>query len=256
MKQVALSSLQDKIIRPGFERFLRPLVMYRGRLSLGDIHRMWNLVISAMEHEATLADITQRLQLNPQFSHLCAPSKPRVSSSVCSFAGRLTDNPKVMGEMPGLAEYLDWLIPPYKRMGSLERVSEITYRSRNMGAGGWRRLMSRPRQPRDLHKTSEIVYPFLIHDGGKPEHALLKKVMAAVPRGDSDRFADMCQDLIVGILSGDFAEDDLALPAKEVRRRVYAMSPGKYGDLSLDAPRGDGDFSLMDTLADEGRDWV
>jgi hypothetical protein len=137
MKHVPLATLENKIVRPGFERFLRPLLMYRGALSLGDVHRMWNLIVSAMEHEATVADVTQRLQHNPDFSQLCVPPGRRQAVSLYSFCGRLTGNPKVMAEMPGLAEYVDWLIPSYRRF-SLERISEITHRSRNLGAGGWR----------------------------------------------------------------------------------------------------------------------
>jgi hypothetical protein len=257
MKSVSLERLQDKIIRPGFERFLKPLVMYRGNLSLGDVHRMWNLVMSSMEHEATVADVTQRLQLNPDFSQLCVPPRRRQAMSLYSFAGRLLDNPKVMAEAPGLEEYLNWLIPPYKRIGNLERVSEVTYRSRNMGAGGWRHLMSRPRKPRVFEpRTSEIVYPFLIHDGGKPEHDLLRRVTAAVRTGNPELKADLCQDLIVGILAGEFAEDDLYLPAREVARRASRLYPDKYRAVSLDSEINDDGDTWLAMVADEGRDWA
>lgn len=257
MKRVPLSVLEGKIVRPGFERFLKPLIMYRGAMTLGMAHRMWNLLVSGMEHEATISDITQRLQLNPDFSHLCVPMKRRESLSIRSFASRLADNPTVMAEMPGLEEYLDWLIPPYKRVGQLTRVSEFTYDRRCMGAGGWRVFMRRPRKPIDLlPKSAEILYPFLIHDGGKAEHDLLLRVTRAVRTNNPDLKADLCQDLIVGILAGEFAEDDLALPAREVARRASALYPEKYRAVHLDAAMNDDGDTWLSLLADEGRDWA
>lgn len=255
MKLVPLSTLQDRIVRPGFEKHLRPLLMYRGALTLGRAHRLWNTIIAAMEQEATASDITQRLTANPDFSHLCGIERALAFSSLRSFCGRLTDNPKVMAEMPGLEEYLDWLILPYQRLGSLTRVSEIAPNRRSMGAGGWRYYGPRPRV--HPHKTSDITYPFLIHDGGKPEHTLLRRVTAAVRTHNLDLRADLCQDLIVGILAGEFAEDDLALPAREVAKRAAKLYPDKYRAVSLDEEIfGDGKKTWLDSLADEGRDWA
>lgn len=257
MKSVSLARLEERIVRPGFERFLKPLVMYRGNLTLGDVHRMWNLIVSGMEHEATVADITQRLQHNSEFSHLCVPAGKRPASSLYSFCSRISDNPKVMAEMPGLEEYLDWLIPPYKRFGPLERVSPTTYRSRNMGAGGWRRLVAKPRKPRAFQlRSADVVYPFLIHDGGKEEHRLLRRVTAAVRTTNAELKADLCQDLIVGILAGEFAEGDLALPAREVAKRASRLYPDKYRAISLDAEMGDDGRTWLEMVADEGRDWA
>lgn len=261
MKPVSLSQLENAIIKPGFEKHLKPLVMYRGNLSLGDVHRMWNLLISAMEHEATVSDVTQRLQHNPDFSQLCGPEGRRQAVSLYSFAGRVFDNPKVMAEVSGLRDFLEWMIPPYKRFGGLQRVSETTYRSDHMGAGGWRRLGKREKHLTGgnvRQTTNEIVYPFLIHDGGKPEHILLRKVNAAVPKYlDPDLRADICQDLMVGILCGDFSPDDLNLPAKEMTKRVKQMFPTKYGPLSLDAVMpGTDDFRLIDTISNEDSLWA
>ena len=97
-----------------------------------------------------------------------------------------------------------------------------------------------------------------ITDGGKPEHRLVKLVNAAVPKHiDADTRADICQDLLVGILCGDFSEDDLFLPAKQMTRRVMQMFPTKYGPMSIDAeiPGTDG-FRLIDTLAEEDSLWA
>lgn len=318
MKHVPLSVLEGKLIRPGFEERLKPLLRYRGNPSLGRVHRLWNLVLSGMAHEATSADITQRLVLNPEYSQLCCPDKPVAFVSLSSFRSRLVDNPRVMAEAPGLAEYLDWMIPPYKRIGPLERLSDppdgfaaaverrsVAWAAREYGTSNeicerWFReigLVSTglKRRPDSFAASArgkslgwaverydvgyavarrwfeevgieptltravapKLAYPFLIHDGGKPEHALLRKVAALVPQGiDPSLRADMCQDLIVGILAGELAEDDLSLPSKELTRRIWQSAPARYSDRSLDEVIGDSNFTLMDTLVDEGRDWA
>ena len=257
MRPVALDRLQEKIVRPGFERFLKPLLMYRGALTLGRAHRLWNTVVAAMEQEATAADITQRLAQNPDYSHLCGLERPLQSVALRSFCGRLVDNPRVMAEMPGLEEYLDWLIPPYKRFGPLTRVSEYTHDRRCMGAGGWRIYVGRPRKIRVREvKPGLLRYPFLIHDAGKPEHTLMRRVTAAVRTNNPELKADLCQDLIVGILAGEFAEDDLMLPAREVARRASRLYPEKYRALQLDAEITEGGDTWLSQLADEGRDWA
>lgn len=118
------------------------------------------------------------------------------------------------------------------------------------------RKLERDRAAREPKKfvlreqAAQISYPFLIHDGGRPEHALLRAVNAAVPRHImGDLRADICQDLVVGILCGDFEQDDLTLPSKEIIKRVRKMFPEKYGPMSLDAILpGTDSLRLIDTI--------
>lgn len=258
MTPVSLEKLESAIIKPGLEEKLVPLVAYRGNMTLGRAHRLLNLTISGMEQDCELADLTQRLQHNPDYSHLCGPDKRAQYNGLCGFFGRLEDNPEVANNIPHLLDYV-------RGLGgfrfSLERVSPETGRRRNVGAGGWREFVGKPKKEKADKAISTpprpaLVYPFLIHDGGRAEHDLLRKVNAAIPQYYSpDRRADMCQDLIVGILSGDFSEDDLGLPAKEMTKRVMQMFPTKYGPVSLDADlTGDG-FRLIDTLSDDMNPW-
>lgn len=351
MRDVPLHALEDKIIRPGFEKHLTPLLMYRGSLTLGRAHRLWNLCVSAMLHEATVSDVTQRLTMNPTYSQLCGPESKVSFMAVRSFAGRLLDNPSVMAEMPGLRGYIRELLPPHKAAFFLERVSETTHRSRNVGAGGWRtfvdgrlidpmpkgfteaapgkslrwarreyqqsyytvkrwfseagiepsngnlrdvpenwRLHARTernqqlqsrygvsysvirrwREETDIYPDAKVTvtkpgrapvavplaYPFLIHEGRRPGHRLLRLVNDAVPRHlDPETRADICQDLMVGILAGDFSEDDLFLPVAEMTRRVLRMFPTKYGPVSLDDVIPGTNIKRIDTLTEEDSLW-
>jgi hypothetical protein len=257
---------------------------------------MWNLVVSGMEHEATISDLTQRLQKNGSYSQLCCPNAVKQKMAICSFLSRLEDNPKVMALIPGLDEYVDWL---GGWRFDLTPVDEVSHRSRNVGAGGWRsftdaRIKPPPPEFAELarrmtsteltkhfnvgfqtianwrrkigiqpfrrapERPQALLYPFLIHDAGRPEHALLRKVNAAVPRSmEPSLRADVCQDLIVGILAGEISEDVLHLPSSELTRRVWKFAPSRYGDRSLDeALSSDGETTFMDMLVDEGRDWA
>lgn len=103
---------------------------------------------------------------------------------------------------------------------------------------------------REEQSPRVLAYPFLIKDTGRPEHELLRLINGAVPSYlDPDLRADICQDLAVGILCGDFARDDLHLPVREVIARVRKLHPHKYGPMSLDAiiPGTDG-LRLIDTI--------
>lgn len=255
MTPISIDRLQNAVINPGLEKHLKPLLAYRGAVTLGRAHRLLNLTVSAMEQDCNFSDITQRLQMNPDFSHLCGPDKKAQYMGLCGFFARLESNPDVTNNVPHLLDYV-------RSLGGfrpiLTPVSYDSSRKRNLGAGGWRNFVSSVRSVETLKAPREqLVYPFLIHDAGRPEHDLLRKVTAAVPKYlNPDLRADICQDLIVGILCGDFSEDDLKLPAKEMTRKVSKMFPDKYGPLSLDAeiPGTDG-MRLIDTLSDEFNPW-
>lgn len=102
----------------------------------------------------------------------------------------------------------------------------------------------------------ELQYPFLAGKARTPEHLLVQKVNAAVSRYlPPDRRADICQDLLVAILCGDLDESVLEDSAKEFTRRVLRQHPTVFGDLSLDAPIGDTDLTIMDRLSTEHSIW-
>jgi hypothetical protein len=323
MKFVPLHKLEGEIIRPGFEDHLKPLLRFRGNATLGRVHRMWNVMVSGMLHEATTADITQRLVHNENFSQLCGPENKITLGAIRGFTGRLMAKPEVLDELPILREYIEDLLPWYRAplkltpwreppesFVQMARGKSVTWAMEAFGAEyrivrrwfdeagiapthgatiplpkQWQSFAARERNwelarrfevgmqtiarwraetgivclapSRPRVSADAIVYPFVIHDGGKPEHALLRKVNAAVPKHfDPETRADICQDLVVGILCGEFSEDDLSLPAKEMTRRVMKMFPTKYGPISLDEIMpGTDDFRLIDTISNEDSLW-
>lgn len=288
MRSVALPVLENAIVKPGIEKHLHPLIRFRGAVSLGRIHRLWNFGQAMMLQECeTHADGTQRLSLNPDFSHLAGPQCRVQLQSLRSLASRLCASPDVQRIDPLLTEYVREVFPhPF----SLTPIPEVTYDTKSWGVDHWRMYYSRRAQDFFTHEEWEeykrqraigvlkralekqrraaqrvedalkpkggLQYPYIIHEGGKPEHDLVRLVNNIVPKWlHPDMRADVCQDLIVGILAGDFDKDNLALPAKEMLKRVQKMFPTKYGPLSLDDMVGDTDVKLLDMISEYDGVW-
>lgn len=101
-----------------------------------------------------------------------------------------------------------------------------------------------------------LCYPFMQTKRQLPEHELLRLINEAVPRSiPEDRRADICQELAISILIGDIETPDLPSAWEGAFRKVYKMHPTTWGPLSLDAPMGDSDLTLLDTLSEEDSIW-
>lgn len=81
-------------------------------------------------------------------------------------------------------------------------------------------------------------WPYLAEGQKEAGVDLLMQIHALIPKGIPDHLrADMCQELCVAFLSGEF---DTAKPDKKVvakaKRRVYDMHDMVYKTVSIDAP--------------------
>lgn len=319
----SLAKLENAIIKPGIEKHLIPLMMFKGHADLGSWHRKWNLLLAAREHECENLSHVARIQGRPEYSQLCMPPRPVLGATLQGFLSRVLLRPELDALAPGIVDYARSLTP-FGRPWPLTPVSEFHRDSHSSRMAWWRTLdpeLIRERderrarraarkaariaeyatglafrrelrahrrallfQHRDIERQARrsmrereraareaarekaarepkrfvlretgatpLAYPFLIHDGGRPEHTLLHRINAAVPQGImGDLRADICQDLAVGILCGDFDQDDLHLPAKEMMARIRKLFPSKWGPLSLDAiVPGTDNPRLIDTL--------
>lgn len=112
------------------------------------------------------------------------------------------------------------------------------------------------RSPKRLpyEKLTEF-YPY-ISVTPTEDHDLLLAVDRLVPKGlNPDTRADICQDMLVAVLSGDVSLEGLAGSRPKYIKEFFKMFPAKYGHLSLDSPLmygGDAmDKTLGDTIAAE-----
>jgi len=99
-------------------------------------------------------------------------------------------------------------------------------------------------------KSFAVAYPYIIRP--RDEHADIMLINSLVPRGLPEWIrADICQDMMVALLSGEIERDKLAASVTPYLRNVLKMHPIKYGLLSLDAPIGGEDARpLYDVIAD------
>jgi hypothetical protein len=258
MKDANWNRLENDIILPGFEEKLVPLALYRGTRTLGHVHRNFNFAVAMMHSECESTADAFKLSNNPEFNQLCGPLAKRDSVQIYSIFSRLLDHPEVTDNIPGLTAYVRGF--PLKHRFNLSTVPLVC--PNRQATAPWRENRAKkmpgrspgtaaPKKPRAI-APARLFYPFVIHKPRNDDGTfdLMVAVNNAVPKGLPDHIrADICQDLIVAILSGEMDKSELQGEVKGYTRKVLQMHPLKYGDLSLDAPIGDTGMTLMDVLA-------
>jgi hypothetical protein len=251
MRIAKFDDLANDIVRPDIDKFIQPLALYRGTRSLGQIQSKWNFAIAMMHSECESFSEGVKIANVPSLPHLCEPRTSTQTVLLRSFFSRLHDHPKVTDNVSGLTDYVRMLLP--NGGWNLQKVSYVDAgRSTQVP---WRIWGDKAlRKPRTIIKPREsLFYPYVIH---KPEnddgtYELMVLVNEAVPKNYPDFIrADICQDLVVGLLAGDIDPDELRAASKDYAKKVFEMHPLKYGHLSLDAPFGEGDDrTMLDVLA-------
>lgn len=252
MEPAKLETLGNDIVRPGIEKHLVPIALYRGATPLGGVHRKWNFAITMMHSGVENFSEAVKLSNNETFAHLCEPHTRIQFRTMYSFLSRLKEHRQVTDNIPGLTKYIHSMLPGSKGfhltpipLVDNNRASRVPWRI-------WRDAEPRGR-PRLTVPSESLFYPYVIHKPTAKDdtYDLMMLVNAAVPKQLPDHIrADICQDLIVDILAGDISADDVKHNLKSYSRKVFEMHPMKYGHLSLDAPMGDGSFTLADILSD------
>ncbi len=230
MRSADWDSLCDKIVRPGIEKHLVPLMLYRGTQGFGWMHRRWNFAIQCMESEVTSFTEAIRMSRNPDYAHLCHSIKVVDHDHLGSLFGRLLDNPRITDNVKGLTEYvrmiegIKYKLTPVslyaKCYGHPERISP------------WRIpvLTTRKRAPPKVIAPTQLEFPMMIHrPGGEQEAALLAKVHAVIPvRYPARVRIDLCQDLIADVIAGQVSADNLD---PSVLHKIMQAHPLKYHGL-------------------------
>lgn len=239
LMHVGMNQLTDLVVRPGMRKFLWPLCLYRGAMSPGHAHRLWNYALLMMAAEAeTLAD-GMKMAHNPAFVQLCGPVSRPQKITMFSFFGRLWNSPDVTDNIPGFTEYVrslglgpSWLTP-------VARETNEQY------CAPWRVSTHPDFDPKAEKPESGIrnlYYPYLVHDPKKSDghevvllaNEIVSKQLPAQVR------ADACQDLAVAILSGEIRPEDAYDWVNRYVRDVFKMHPTKFDQggpiVSFDQP--------------------
>jgi hypothetical protein len=253
---VGMNYLSELVVRPGIRKYLEPLCLYRGQMSPGHAHRYWNFVLLMMAAEAeTLADGI-RLYGNEAFAQLCGPQRAPSRMTLHSFFGRLWDNRDVTDEISGLTDYVRSLEIGPCRLAPVPHVTQERY------CASWRisdHPEWDPKAERPESGVRALYYPYLAHNPKKPDDGrdlvLLANSLVPTYWPDFAR-ADLCQELIVAILSSETTKENAHDYMQKAKRKFFKDQPflyeqGQLAPKSMDAPFGaEDDRTLHDVIAD------
>lgn len=235
------------------EKDLRPLLLFRGQATEHRARTMFALIRLLRDNDVpTPPDAVSLLEALPDERHRSGlHAKTLPSMSLTRWIARLKQAPAVFDIDRNLREYVEWVwnsIPPRSRF-LLAPISATAYRSRR----AWRLVQKALGEPTQL-------YPFITKDR-TADNAILAAVHSAVPKYlAEDIRADVCQDLIVSILTGEVSLDNLS----EIVPQHLKAHRDMYGDrwanvkgaklISLNAPmyahENGGWLTVEETLKD------
>lgn len=225
------AKIKAYITEPRLGLEVRPLLLFNGNLTEGKAVSRFNFVRAAMDAGVpTLTEITKLSVGSNDDAHLCGfhAKFGWERQGMQGFFGRVLQSPAVMARVAGLKDYIHWIFEntPHSHPFRLTRISETSYWSKR----DWRR--SRKRRVAPMAE----VYPYII-TAPTSDHELLLAVESLVPKTFMvDERADLCQDMIVSILTGEMTLDNLRDRKGEWIKTALRNAPSKYGHLSLDAP--------------------
>lgn len=237
---------------------LRPLLLYLGAMTEGRARSLLNFTLAAMNANVTkFSDLFKISTDSVDLRHLCGLHSSVQSLSLKSWYSRLTSTRMVLDLYPGLRDYLFTTFSDSAAFRlQLTPIAETARRSHR----DWRIEVPSPRQPRAKKPKPLGISPFYpyISPDAIGDHELLLAVDAAVPKylPNSVR-CDVCQDMIVAVLTGECSVDTLRSDATKYMRQFWKQFPMKYGAISLDAPVGfeQGSSTYGDMLMAVDQDW-
>jgi len=241
--------LKEHLAQPYEESEFYPVMLYRGAVPLGRVKAIYNYFCASMEMElltvGQLATFATSYGYISEIAHLAGIHGDSTNQKVFDAHGtRFLAHPEVTKRTPHLHEYLEFLrdegglklIPlrPVPRWTSL-----FTRRL-------WRYQKAEPVMPIQVPDF----YPYLVEGITlSDDEKLLVTVEQMVPKSIPEQIrGDLCQDIIVGILSGEIKVETLADEIPRYVKSTFKRYPMKYGALSLDLPLTESGFKLNDII--------
>lgn len=261
-----LEKLKEHIGLPDWERRLVPLFLFKGskpyfiRASFNCAYAMYlsecesfhdgiKLLNKGAEYFHKKDGKTRwhhELGGPTEISHLCGRHGNLQHSMLRSIFERLRSDGgiKLTDSLDkGFSEYIEWLYP-----GTciLQPVPLGTLDYREGVTAWWREKIARKHKPRE--PRVELQYPYI----QKPtaEHQLLLDVHHAIPAGIPHELrADLCQDLIVAVLSGETTVENIPDVIASYAKQARKILPDRWRTVSLNAVLpGTDDFRYIDSL--------
>lgn len=242
--------VKTRVVNRQPDEWFIPMVLYLGNYSIGMAQANWNFLQALYELEVmTTARAFKIGKESHDLLHLCGRHAPMQGQTLASFMGRVVHSPEVWRDVE--TPMKEWIrdfiygqgVGFQAMAGPRTRISALT----------WDRTRRSYRRDPSLRPACYApITPYWPFAAKRiPEEHEMLHAIDGLTRGLPEQWRqDVCQDLVVAVLSGDVTLDNLrdALP-KHVRE-VYKMHPIKYGPMSLDAPIGhDSPRTLNDTLS-------
>lgn len=241
IKEPNIEKLTEEVIRPADD--LLPLFLFRGTKS-SCIKRNWNFSVAMMLSEVSSFSDGVKLSRIGETAHMCGKHGLFERHPLKSFFSRMWYHPKVTDRIPGMTEYVRWLLPkPYP----LIAVPLVKKRMHWRDAPWHEYEKKAPRMWRPPSHDLHVCYPFC---GNADSDSLVSRVHSMVPKGISaDIRGDLCQDLLVSVLSGGLALENVPDAIAKHLRHARKFLPASSRILSLDAPLyGDTDRTMHDMI--------
>lgn len=262
--------LKSRIAERRPDEWFIPMTLYVGNYTIGRAQANWNYLQALYELE--IMKTAQAVKLGREshdLLHLCGRHAPMQQSSLGSFIGRVINSPEVWRDIePRMREYIQDFIS--EQSGNFRawvtprrRIARYSAPGQKRSRRGYRvdpnyktRAQKKAEQEAMEAKIGPSIipevpafWPFAVRSA-PDEHAMLHEI-DSLTRGIPEQWRqDVCQDLVVAVLSGEVSLENLRDALPKHLRQVFLMHPIKYGDKSLDAPIfGDGARTLHDLIA-------
>lgn len=222
-----------------------PSMLYRGSMPVSRVRTVYNYFRAAMELDMkTTAEMTTRssgrLHSSP-LAHLTGlHSYVTQKPTWDTWGTRFLAHPELLEKTSHLREYLEYL----RREGGL-RERKLTpierwspYANRN-GINAWR-YKAAERAPQIIVPQR---WPYISYETPEETDGLdiLRLVDEVVPKTIPQQVReDLCQDLVVAILMGEQAIENIQDALPQFTRKAFKMNPSKYGGVSMEMEVAEG----------------
>lgn len=254
MKEISLDAVKDIVLTPKRDEDFYPLLLFKGGQSIGRVQALWNFTRAMRAAEAnSVSAFCTFSQNSPDVRHLLGLHARIQHMSVRGFLSRLWFADGFDPLDDDMREYLAFVAGGnperfYWRFTPVPRYTQ--WKTKHP----WRKLPKHLRPVKPPKTESPQFWPFISGDV-QSDHDTLMKIDAVVPKHLPEQVRqDVCQDLVIAVLSGAVSIGDLQGSVPKHVSNVFKLHPLKYGPLSLDAPapwQKDDDRPLSRFLATE-----
>lgn len=251
----AYERLKNRIADRRPDEWFIPMLLYIGGVQLGQVQANWNFLQAMYELEVRTPSQAHKIgKESADLLHLCGRHAPMQNSSLGSFIGRVMHSPEVWRDVDKhMKDYIQTFVseaPFGFRVYTMPRtrIDRYTTHRPDKCKRAWRIEPSwKPRrQIKAEHAEWKAKYgpvnqkvttfwPFAVKRAPEEQDMLMAidRVTKHVPEQWRQ---DLCQDLVVAVLSGEVTLDNLRDALPKYVKEVFQLHPIKYGSASLDEP--------------------